>query len=390
MSAPGADAVTAAPASAEETPVEVAQAGGATSAPPVPNLKHFDESSGKTIVLPSDDVKARLLERQRKQKERAEAARAEVAAKIAEREKAEREGVREGAITKPTEMSPAEKSGEKEVTGDEAALRAEKSAALQAEKAKKLARQQEIAARRAVEKAAPKISAMDANAKFLASAAAREAAAGEDGGAAVSPVFAKQTSEHPVSGKHSIPPIDVRSFDEIMAAKKHKETEMTDEERAAAAAAEEKLTHKTITMKTADNQSLEISMKVHIPQERLAQLEARKKAKEAARREREEREARARSDRQAIKKDENGEVGNKKEEEQAPVADASVENKNEKQISPEKPLAKEESVPEAMEEPAPEPAAKSTKRTPAKKRSKTNETPPEENTPKRARRSTRK
>ena len=108
MSAPGADAVTAAPASAEETPVEVAQAGGATSAPPVPNLKHFDESSGKTIVLPSDDVKARLLERQRKQKERAEAARAEVAAKIAEREKAEREGVREGAITKPTEMSPAE------------------------------------------------------------------------------------------------------------------------------------------------------------------------------------------------------------------------------------------------------------------------------------------
>lgn len=305
------DALTSAPADSAGESV-VVQTPTDSASPAITGLKSFDAilaekrarssaeptGSGKTIVVPPDEVKARLMERQRKQRERAEAAR-EVAAKVAaEREKAEMEGAIIAKLIEAKTSEPNEQR--KKVSPDATAETAI------ADAARKVARQKELAARTAAEKKSPQTSALDANAKFLAAAAARALAAKESGtdGASVSPAFATSATHGRVSsGKKALAVPKITSFEEVMAAKKAKEAKITDEERNAASKADEKLTHKTITVTTENDETVEISMKVHVPQERLAMLAARKAKKDDEARDREDREVRAKAGRLLMRKE---------------------------------------------------------------------------------------
>ena len=301
MSTEGA---TDAAASAAEPPVASDSGVGGETVPPATKLKSSAEvsaekharqteeamGSGKTIIQPPEDVKARLAERQKRQRERAEAA----------REEARRQAEEQAERKAPAESSKA-------------------LADAVSEKDRRLARQIELAARRAAEHASnrsPQTSAMDANARFLAAAAARAAALRASGGAALSPTFATSSAGSAPAApapptateaarpqkKTAIP--EVRSFEEVIAEKKRREAAVTDETRAASAAAEAALVTKTIAVRTEDDQTVEVTMKVHVPQERLAQLEARRAAKEAAKRESEAKEERARRDRLVMKTEE--------------------------------------------------------------------------------------
>ena len=376
--------------------------------PPVTKLKSFAEvpaekharqpeeatGSGKTIIQPPEEVKARLAERQKKQRERAEAARALVLARL----QAEEQAVAKDAAS-------GERSDEKKAPAESS----EAPADAVSEKDRRLARQKELAARRAAEKASnrsPQTSALDANARFLAAAAARAAALKASGGAALSPTFASSAAGSASAAAtppaatdaarpHKKSPVpEVRSFEEVMAEKKRRETAVTDEARAAAAAAEAALVTKTIAVRTEDDQTVEISMKVHVPQERLAQLEARRAARDAAKREREAKEERARRDRLAMKTE--GEREGEKEEEEedgrgrAPVAATEKANPVPSDAKEQKPVPAKRAVePEGPERPdvreTPEPA-------PKRGRAKKSDAPEAaaEAPPKRARRSTRK
>ena len=320
-----AEGTTDAAARAAEPPSATDPGVGGETTPPVTKLNSTEEvpaekrarqpeeatGSGKTIVQPPEEVKARLAERQKKQRERAEAARAEAARRQAEEQAAAKEAASRGRDATPGD---GERPEEKKAPAVSAV----------SEKDRLIARQKELAARRAAEKQAskrsPQTSALDANARFLAAAAARAAALKASGGAALSPTFKSASAPGPASAADTPPTatdaarpqakkdasarIEVRSFEEVIAEKKRREAAVTDEARAAAAAAEAALVTKTIAVKTEDDQTVEITMKVHVPRERLAQLEARRAAKEAAKRESEAKEERARRDRLVMKTEE--------------------------------------------------------------------------------------
>ena len=99
--------------------------------------------------------------------------------------------------------------------------------------------------------AAPKASAIDANAKFLAAAAARAAAV--DDGTALEPTIGAGNARKPKANT----PADPKSFDEIMAEKQAKPAE----------AADPNLKTKTMTVKSGDEE-LEIKYSVHVPEGR--------------------------------------------------------------------------------------------------------------------------
>ena len=405
-----AEGTTDAAARAAEPPSATDPGVGGETTPPVTKLNSTEEvpaekrarqpeeatGSGKTIVQPPEEVKARLAERQKKQRERAEAARAEAA-----RRQAEEQAAAKDAASRGRDATPAG-DGERFLYNKE-----KKAPAVSAvsEKDRLIARQKELAARRAAEKQAskrsPQTSALDANARFLAAAAARAAALKASGGAALSPTFKSASAPGPASAADTPPTatdastrvdastrIEVRSFEEVIAEKKRREAAVTDEARAAAAAAEAALVTKTIAVKTEDDQTVEITMKVHVPQERLAQLEARRAAKEAAKREREAREERARRDRLAMKTEEEKEEREEKEEERrepaAPVAATPTDLKEQTPVP-----AKRTIEPEEPEEPEEE---KTPKPAPKRSRAKKSDAPAAaaEAPPKRARRSTRK
>ena len=113
--------------------------------------------------------------------------------------------------------------------------------------------------------AAPKASAIDANAKFLAAAAAR--AASVDDGATLEPTIGAGNARKPKANT----PADPKSFDEIMAEKQAKPAE----------AADPNLKTKTMTVKSGDEE-LEIKYSVHVPEEAKKRLEERKRAREEA------------------------------------------------------------------------------------------------------------
>ena len=406
-----AEGTTDAAARAAEPPSATDPGVGGETTPPVTKLNSTEEvpaekrarqpeeatGSGKTIVQPPEEVKARLAERQKKQRERAEAARAEAARRQAEEQAAAKEAASRGRDATPGD---GERPEEKKAPAVSAV----------SEKDRLIARQKELAARRAAEKQAskrsPQTSALDANARFLAAAAARAAALKASGGAALSPTFASSAAGSASAAAtppaatdaarpHKKSPVpEVRSFEEVMAEKKRRETAVTDEARAAAAAAEAALVTKTIAVRTEDDQTVEISMKVHVPQERLAQLEARRAARDAAKREREAKEERARRDRLAMKTEEARE-GKKEEEEEdgrgrAPVAATEKANPVPSDAKEQKPVPAKRAVePEGPERPdvreTPEPA-------PKRGRAKKSDAPEAaaEAPPKRARRSTRK
>ena len=113
--------------------------------------------------------------------------------------------------------------------------------------------------------AAPKASAIDANAKFLAAAAAR--AASVDDGATLEPTIGAGNARKPKANT----PADPKSFEEIMAEKQAKPAE----------AADPNLKTKTMTVKSGDEE-LEIKYSVHVPEEAKKRLEERKRAREEA------------------------------------------------------------------------------------------------------------
>ena len=380
---------------------------GVETVPPVTKLESSEEvpaekrarrpeeatGSGKTIVQPPEEVKARLAERQRKQRERAEAARAEAARRQAEEQAAAKDA------------ASRERSDEKKAPAESSKAPAD----AVSEKDRRLARQKELAARREhrdmhAPKGSPQTSALDANARFLAAAAARAAARVANGEAALSPTFASSAvvsasaadtppafTGPPRQPRPSVGP-SVRSFEEVMAEKKKREADVTDEARAAAAAAEAALVTKTIAVRTEDDQTVEITMKVHGPRERLAQLEARRAAKEAAKREREAKEERARRDRAAMKAEET-KAEEMEEERRDPAEVAKVAAETADPVPPdseeETPVPAERAVADTPEKPEreekPEPARK-------RARAKTSDatTAAAAAAPKRARRSTRK
>ena len=119
---------------------------GGETVPPVTKLESSEDvpaekrarrpdeatGSGKTIVQPPEEVKARLAERQKKQRERAEAARAEAA-----RRQAEEQAAAKAAASR-------ERSDEKKAPAESSKAPAD----AVSEKDRRLARQKELAARR--------------------------------------------------------------------------------------------------------------------------------------------------------------------------------------------------------------------------------------------------
>ena len=183
-----AEGTTDAAARAAEPPSATDPGVGGETTPPSTKLNSTEEvpaekrarqpeeatGSGKTIVQPPEEVKARLAERQKKQRERAEAARAEAA-----RRQAEEQAAAKDAASRGRDATPAG-DGERFLYNKE-----KKAPAVSAvsEKDRLIARQKELAARRAAEKQAskrsPQTSALDANARFLAAAAAPRGAQSE-------------------------------------------------------------------------------------------------------------------------------------------------------------------------------------------------------------------
>ena len=232
-----------------------------------PNSNVAMASSGRdsTVIVPDnlEEVRARLEARRKKQLERAIAARADyekrmeeekaAAAKRAEEAKSPQknkaDGKKEYPKPKPQgEMSPTKQQKQNgqgkggSAPGVSAKIIAKNPAA-----------------------AAPKASAIDANAKFLAAAAARAAAV--DDGTTLEPNIGAGNARKPKANT----PADPKSFDEIMAEKQAKPAE----------AADPNLKTKTMTVKSGDEE-LEIKYSVHVPEEAKKRLEERKRAREEA------------------------------------------------------------------------------------------------------------
>ena len=232
---------------------------------PNSNVAMASSERDSTVIVPDnlEEVRARLEARRKKQLERAIAARAEyekrmeeekaAAAKRAEEaknpQKNKADGKKEYPKPKPQgEMSPTKQQKQNgqgkggSAPGVSAKIIAKNPAA-----------------------AAPKASAMDANAKFLAAAAARAAAV--DDVTTLEPNFAAGNARKPKANA----PADPKSFEEIMAEKQAKPAE----------AADPNLKTKTMTVKSGDEE-LEIKYSVHVPEGAKKRLEERKRAREEA------------------------------------------------------------------------------------------------------------
>ena len=232
---------------------------------PNSNVAMASSERDSTVIVPDnlEEVRARLEARRKKQLERAIAARADyekrmeeekaAAAKRAEEaknpQKNKADGKKEYPKPKPQgEMSPTKQQKQNgqgkggSAPGVSAKIIAKNPAA-----------------------AAPKASAMDANAKFLAAAAAR--AASVDDGATLEPTIGAGNARKPKANT----PADPKSFEEIMAEKQAKPAE----------AADPNLKTKTMTVKSGDEE-LEIKYSVHVPEGAKKRLEERKRAREEA------------------------------------------------------------------------------------------------------------
>ena len=218
------------------------------------------------MIVPDnlEEVRARLEARRKKQLERAIAARADyekrmeeekaAAAKRAEEaknpQKNKADGKKEYPKPKPQgEMSPTQQQKQNG--------QGKKGGSAPGVSAKIIAKNPAAAA--------PKASAIDANAKFLAAAAARAAAV--DDVTTLEPNFAAGNARKPKANA----PADPKSFEEIMAEKQAKPAE----------AADPNLKTKTMTVKSGDEE-LEIKYSVHVPEEAKKRLEERKRAREEA------------------------------------------------------------------------------------------------------------
>ena len=214
------------------------------------------------MIVPDnlDEVRARLEERRKKQLERAKQARADyekrmeeekaAAAKRAEEAKNAPKNKGDGTKEYPKPRTPGEKSPhQKQNGGGKGGSAPGVSAKIQGTNSAA---------------AAPKASAIDANAKFLAAAAAR--AADIKDGKVPAPTIGAGNAQKPKGAVPAAP----KSFEEVMAEKKSQPAEPADPN----------LRTKTMTVKTEGDEELEIKYSVHVPEAAKKRLEERKRARD--------------------------------------------------------------------------------------------------------------
>ena len=214
------------------------------------------------MIVPDnlDEVRARLEERRRKQLERAKQARADyekrmeeekaAAAKRAEEAKNAPKNTGDGTKEYPKPRTPGEKSPhQKQNGGGKGGSAPGVSAKIQGTNSAA---------------AAPKASAIDANAKFLAAAAAR--AADIKDGKVPAPTIGAGNAQKPKGAVPAAP----KSFQEVMAEKLSNPAEPADPN----------LRTKTMTVKTEGDEELEIKYSVHVPEAAKKRLEERKRARD--------------------------------------------------------------------------------------------------------------
>ena len=214
------------------------------------------------MIVPDnlDEVRARLEERRKKQLERAKQARADyekrmeeekaAAAKRAEEAKNAPKNKGDGTKEYPKPRTPGEKSPHQKQNGGGKGGSAPGVSA-------KIHGTNPAAA-------APKASAIDANAKFLAAAAAR--AADIKDGKVPAPTIGAGNAQKPKGAVPAAP----KSFEEVMAEKKSQPAEPADPN----------LRTKTMTVKTEGDEELEIKYSVHVPEAAKKRLEERKRARD--------------------------------------------------------------------------------------------------------------
>jgi len=212
------------------------------------------------VIVPDnlDEVRARLEERRKKQLERAKQARADyekrmeeekaAAAKRAEEAKNAPKNKGDGTKEYPKPRTPGEKSPHQKQNGGGKGGSAPGVSAKGTNPAA----------------AAPKASAIDANAKFLAAAAAR--AADIKDGKVPAPTIGAGNAQKPKGAVPAAP----KSFQEVMAEKKFQPAEPADPN----------LRTKTMTVKTEGDEELEIKYSVHVPEAAKKRLEERKRARD--------------------------------------------------------------------------------------------------------------
>ena len=223
---------------------------------PHSNVTMASTERDSTVIVPDnlDEVRARLEERRKKQLERAKQARADyekrmeeekaAAAKRAEEAKNAPKNKGDGTKEYPKPRTPGEKSPhQKQNGGGKGGSAPGVSAKIQA---------------------APKASAIDANAKFLAAAAAR--AADIKDGKVPAPTIGAGNAQKPKGAVPAAP----KSFEEVMAEKLSKPAEPADPN----------LRTKTMTVKTEGDEELEIKYSVHVPEAAKKRLEERKRARD--------------------------------------------------------------------------------------------------------------
>ena len=227
---------------------------------PHSNVTMASTERDSTVIVPDnlDEVRARLEERRKKQLERAKQARADyekrmeeekaAAAKRAEEAKNAPKNKGDGTKEYPKPRTPGEKSPHQKQNGGGKGGSAPGVSA----KIPKAAA------------AAPKASAIDANAKFLAAAAAR--AADIKDGKVPAPTIGAGNAQKPKGAVPAAP----KSFEEVMAEKKSQPAEPADPN----------LRTKTMTVKTEGDEELEIKYSVHVPEAAKKRLEERKRARD--------------------------------------------------------------------------------------------------------------
>ena len=226
------------------------------------NVTMASTERDSTVIVPDnlDEVRARLEERRKKQLERAKQARADyekrmeeekaAAAKRAEEAKNAPKNKGDGTKEYPKPRTPGEKSPhQKQNGGGKGGSAPGVSAKIQGTNPAA---------------AAPKASAIDANAKFLAAAAAR--AADIKDGKVPAPTIGAGNAQKPKGAVPAAP----KSFETVMAEKKSQPAEPADPN----------LRTKTMTVKTEGDEELEIKYSVHVPEAAKKRLEERKRARD--------------------------------------------------------------------------------------------------------------
>ena len=229
---------------------------------PHSNVTMASTERDSTVIVPDnlEEVRARLEERRKKQLERAKQARADyekrmeeekaAAAKRAEEAKNAPKNKGDGTKEYPKPRTPGEKSPhQKQNGGGKGGSAPGVSAKIQGTNPAA---------------AAPKASAIDANAKFLAAAAAR--AADIKDGKVPAPTIGAGNAQKPKGAVPAAP----KSFEEVMAEKKSQPAEPADPN----------LRTKTMTVKTEGDEELEIKYSVHVPEAAKKRLEERKRARD--------------------------------------------------------------------------------------------------------------